>query len=392
MAEVEQGVAGIINGLEQKLEDSEKRARDTEKESEERSRDMEKQLIHLRDERDEAMARADKAERALESGKDLGGALREANDRVGQVMADLRNANTQMKDLEDEVMRSDARIDELEKELKEDKDAIESLEDELNVKSDDLAAERSRIRALEARVQETEEELGSAKAYADELEEGATAAVEQIDNLELEISSLREQSRGMAAAIDEANEKMSKLQEEADQAQELTRQMEEALGDAESKMLSDEEAIAELRSKVASLDRELERQRHAATVSRDTTRDPEGPTDEELEVLERELDNAHQEIGRLTSLLSQSPARKAIEKAKDMKIEMLEKEKEDLMERNKALRVTATDINSSSKFMNNSGISPIHRHVLAMSIKAPRTPGAPLRDVTMFSLSVLCTD
>ena len=100
--------------------------------------------------------------------------------------------------------------------------------------------------------------------------------------------------------------------------------------------------------------------------------------------MENELDDANREIARLRALLSQSPARKAMEKAKDTKIEMLEKEKEELLERNRALRMTFNDMNTPNKLVNASGISPIHRQVLSMSIRAPKTPGGPLRDVSCF--------
>jgi hypothetical protein len=88
-------------------------------------------------------------------------------------------------------------------------------------------------------------------------------------------------------------------------------------------------------------------------------------------------------------LLNQSPARKAINKAKDSKIEMLEKEKEDLMERVKVLRNTMNEMGSpAGRFVNGSGISPIHRQVLSMSMRAPRTPGTPLRDVSGLPLII----
>jgi myosin protein heavy chain len=103
----------------------------------------------------------------------------------------------------------------------------------------------------------------------------------------------------------------------------------------------------------------------------------------EVEALESELDDANKEIARLNLLLSQSPARKAIEKAKDTKIEMLEKEKEDLSERVRMLRNMMNEMGSSNRLINGgTGISPIHRQVLSMSMRAPRTPGAPLQDVS----------
>ncbi|EGN96997.1 hypothetical protein SERLA73DRAFT_185262, partial [Serpula lacrymans var. lacrymans S7.3] len=46
------------------------------------------------------------------------------------------------------------------------------------------------------------------------------------------------------------------------------------------------------------------------------------------------------------------------------------------------LRVTVTDMSTPSKVFNITGISPIHRQVLSMSMKAPKTPGGPLRDLS----------
>jgi hypothetical protein len=60
---------------------------------------------------------------------------------------------------------------------------------------------------------------------------------------------------------------------------------------------------------------------------------------QELEVLERELDTAHREIARLNHLLSDSPTRTALQQAKDARIAMLEREKEELEERVRTLRV-----------------------------------------------------
>jgi arginine deiminase len=110
-----------------------------------------------------------------------------------------------------------------------------------------------------------------------------------------------------------------------------------------------------------------------------------------MEALEQELDDANREIGRLNTLLSQSSAREAVDKAKDARIEMLEQEREELLERNKALRMTYNEMTTPHKYANNTTISPIHRHVLSMSIRAPRTPGAPLRDVSTISTLVVNT-
>jgi hypothetical protein len=156
MAEVEQGVSGIIGGLEQKLQAAEKQTKKAEEEASQRVKEMAKELVEIRGDRDVAMERASKAERVLESGKDMGGALREANERVAQVMSDLRNANAQIKELEDEIMRSDGRIDDLEKDQREYKDIIAVLEEELNSRSDALAADRAKMKQLEDTIRKLE--------------------------------------------------------------------------------------------------------------------------------------------------------------------------------------------------------------------------------------------
>ena len=60
-----------------------------------------------------------------------------------------------------------------------------------------------------------------------------------------------------------------------------------------------------------------------------------------------------------------------------MKIKMLKKEKEDLLVRVMVLRNTVNDMGSPSKFVNVTGILPIHRQVLSMSMGAPVLLGLP---------------
>lgn len=389
MGEVEKGVSGIIAGLEGKVAAAESRAKNTEEEAAHQVKDLEKALLKVQGERDVAMDRADKAERVLESGKELGGALKEANDRVSQVMGDLRNANAQVKDLEDEVIRQDTRIDELEKEAKENKDVISGLEEELETQFDALAAERNKTKNLQDTIQRFDEELRTTKDYVDELEDGAGEAVERIEKLEEELASVEEKINAMTAAERQTAQDTKSLQTEALKAQETARQMEEALEESEQKMMHDEEALADLRAKVASLERE--RQREANNSSRDMSRAvaEAGPTEAEYQALEEELDEANKELARLNTLLNQSPARKAMERVKDTKIEMLEREKEELLERNRALRMTFNEMSTPSKVVNAPGISPIHRQVLNMSIRLPRTPGGPLKDVCFFSILLI---
>ncbi|KAJ7696511.1 hypothetical protein B0H17DRAFT_1158623 [Mycena rosella] len=289
--------------------------------------------------------RADGAEdAALQRAKEIEKRMAEAQEErdAERVLEKLREANERVgKELEDEVMQSDAR-------LKEERAFSETLEQELDAKMTEMAAQ----------------ELRATKTYVTELEQAAEVAAQAIE--------------------DQAMEQVESLEGARERAEELARQMEEALEAAEKKMLEDEHEVAQLKGKVASLERDRERQRDQSEASQDPSgsRLVPGPTEADMEALEEELDGANREIARLNTLLSQSPARKAIEMAKDAKIDMLEKEREDLLERNKALRTTVTEMGTPTKAFNMSGISPIHRQVLSLSMRAPKTPGGPLRDMS----------
>jgi myosin protein heavy chain len=210
--------------------------------------------------------------------------------------------------------------------------------------------------------------LHDARAYITELEADAGLALDHIEALQQEI-----QDDHAVAAIKQESERNG----------ELVTQLEDALDAAEQKMRTDEEALTELRGRIATLERERERDR--AEKSRTDERNAElEEAEDQIEALERELDIAHREISHLNNELAQSPARKALDRARDAKIELLEKEKEDLQELLNSLKHEGAGWNTPGRFSNASGISPIHRQVLNMTLKTPKTPGAPLRDVSHF--------
>ncbi|KAF6761741.1 hypothetical protein DFP72DRAFT_629781 [Ephemerocybe angulata] len=385
MAEAEEGVANIITELGKKTDAAQLKAQKAEEGAAQLQKELERELDEVREELDLANERASKAEQLLGNGKDLGSALNEANDRIGQVMGDLRNANTQIKDLEEEVIRADNRIDELEKDLQEDKDVIARLEEDLDARTDALDKERDRVSELEVKMTNLEEEMESAKEYINELEDGATVAVEQLERLEKEVEEGRATIEAMHLAEEQTARTIQDLERDVQRGRDLVSQTQEALDEANKKLEDDDEHISELQSKVAALERErdkLYKMVDAAEQNEPSFKPAQfGPTEEEMENLEHELDDANKEIGRLNAMLNQSPARKAMDKVKDARIEMLEQERDELLERNKALRMTY-EATTPRKLSNNSMISPIHRHVLSMSIRAPRTPGAPLRDLS----------
>lgn len=384
MMEAQEGVSELVTSLEKKLVTAEEESRRIEREAGRQVRELEKALVGVEEERDVAIERAMRAEQLLESGKELGGALAEANERVAQIMGDLKNANMQITGLEDEVMGSDARIDDLEKEVREQKEVITSLEADLDASEHGHSMDRAKITKLEETLQQLDEQLNEARSYAELMEQGG----EQVHKLEKELESAQETINRLTISERQNLRDVEAFEKGVRAGRERERQLELAVEAAEEKMMKDEEDIQDLRNQVASLERE--QQKDWSTTSRDISTGVVY-TATEYEALEQELDQANKEKVKLRTLLEQSPARKAIEKAKNLKIELLEREKEDLLERNKMLRTTINGISTPNKVVDTGGISPIHRHVLSMSIRMPKTPG-PLRDVCSFVLTipVLC--
>ncbi|KAG6902546.1 hypothetical protein C0995_014935 [Termitomyces sp. Mi166 len=386
MAEVEEGVGEIIKDLEGKIEVAEKKARDLEEEGSRNSREIKKKLAEVEEERDTARERVEQVECLLESGKELGGELREANERVEQLTTELRRAQGEIQELEEEIMRSNQKIDEQDKDLRKIHDIVKDLKGELDVKNEELTAERARTEQMDNEVQEREKQLEDLNVHLAEMEEGSVIAIERIEALEEELQGANDEICTLTVANEEVSDKVEKLESDALKAQELAQQMERALEEAERKMLADDDALNDLKSRIAVVERERDRAREASS-SQDTSHSENvfsdaGEANAEIEALEAELDSANREIARLNTLLNQSPARKAMEKARDTKLDLLEREKEELLERNRALRMALNEYNTPSKIINTSGISPIHRQVLSMSLRTPRTPGAPLRDLS----------
>ncbi|KAH9074702.1 hypothetical protein EDB83DRAFT_2352798 [Lactarius deliciosus] len=262
------------------------------------------------------------AEKMLGDHSELGGKLHDANEKIAKSTAELRDLRSHVEQLEDEtdLEVKDARLEDLERKLS----------------------------GQEANLQECEHELQDARAYITELEADAGVALDHIEALQREIQEAHEKATRDGSAA-------TTLKREAERDSEL------------------------LRSKVAVLERERERVEKSRTDERNADLEE---AEEQIEALERELDDAHREIGRLNNELAHSPARKALDRVRDQKIELLEKEKEDLQEHLDDLKREVVGWNTPSKFGNASGISPVHRQVLNMTLKTPKTPGAPLRDMT----------
>jgi chromosome segregation ATPase len=391
MKELEGGAQQILKELERRAEDAERRVREMEGEKEGMRRDMERMVEALDGEREAANERAERAERALEGGKDLGAEVTDANERAATALGELRGASIKIKDLESEVRRGEVRIEGLEREVKAASQTIRTLEDDLQKKWDEVAKARNELDTAQAAHTSSQHQLDKANACIAELEDDAGAALGRIQTLEDQLLRANEQLGTSEQDVEEAEDRIRELETEVDRANTLAKQMEAALEVAETKLSSDSDKIGDLKAKIASLERQAERSVSMSHSKLNLDRNAE------IEALEAELDDAHRELARLSTQLQQSPARKAIEGAKDAKIAMLEQEREELLDRVRTLRTTNANASISlqhiqsmtgtqnyqtpGKKLSMSGISPAHRHVLNMTLKTPKTPGGPLRDV-----------
>ncbi|KAH9040398.1 hypothetical protein EDB85DRAFT_1925960 [Lactarius pseudohatsudake] len=339
MVDVERGVETIIHDLEAKAESAEAAARDA-TEKERLLKELERAVKRAEEEAESAQTRAENAEKMLGDHSELGSKLHDANETIAKSTAELRDLRSHVGQLEDEVAEADHR-------LQDEQSRARKLQDDLEVKDARLGDLERKLSGQEANLQECEHELQDAKAYITELEADAGVALDHIEALQREIQEAHEKATRDDSAA-------ATLKREAGRDAELVKQLEDALDAAEQKMRADGEVLGELRSKVAVLERERERAEKSRTDERNADLEE---AEEQIEALERELDDAHREIGRLNNELAHSPARKALDR----------KEKEDLQEHLDDLK--------REVFGNAGGISPVHR-------QTPKTPGAPLRDMT----------
>ncbi|VDB90659.1 unnamed protein product [Peniophora sp. CBMAI 1063] len=384
MGEVERGVQGIIQDLEARVEAAEARAA----QQAERIKELERELAEERDARAFEHARAERAESNLANNEDLGGELRAANERLATAHAEARAAHSQIATLESELERLTDALEDAQSRAQDERDNTRKLQEELDAREANLSSMEHHVGSRETALQQLEAELAEAREYIAELEAEGNAVVERVEVLEAELGEVGawEGERGVL------EEEVGRVRDEAERKEEMVREMEEALHEAERKAREDEAALHELQRKVSHLERERSRLEHSrsfhnanAQTTSTFNSDEEREREQEYAALEAELESAYRHIGQLESQLSQSPAREALEKAREARIEMLERERDELVER---VRVYARGMGQTpSKIggmggLGNTSISPMHRAVLNMTMHAPRTPGAPLRDMS----------
>ena len=370
MTEVEKGVENIVRDLEQKLDKAETDAKE-----------VARSIEAVEAERDVALKKAENAERALAAEDDMGKEMNAVNEELGRLSSELKKANLRARNLEDDLGERNTKVAQLEAELKDEKDIVEGLDQELATRLDEIENLCKQVDEQSKKLKASAEELRDTKGYVAELEAEAEVAAERVQTVETELETIQARLRETINEGIQAQERAEELEEEVGRLNDLGHQMQEALEVADRKEESHSEEVAELKGTISILERELEREKEKSkSLSRPG--EPSTVPDADIEALEDELDDAHKEIARLNALMQQSPARKAMDAAKDNRIEMLEREREDLLKRVQVLRDTANDTPGKARIDVTvaSAASPFHRP--AVSMLSPKTPGGPLRDVS----------
>lgn len=357
MAELEADVQKVIEKLEGKLKDREAEAARLRERLADRSRDG-----HQHEAYEEELALERERCAKLEE---------EVRQLTGEVAALGGEGRTLKAELRD--MRAALRNEQL--------GTAEAVERATSLEGEAAEWER-KVQGMEKEL----EELDALVRERDEVSHERDAALRERDD------ALRERDSAVRMHEDILEEK-DELSHQRDEALRQVSQMETALEDAENRILDDAEQLKSLQGRVTSLERErseLLADRSARNRSDAEDRIPLHEHEALVSELETQLDDAHREIARLTA---QSPAGAALTKAKDMRIEQLEKEKEMLMERIQVMRTAGFNASSitggegtpgkGSSSVNMAQGTPLNRLAM-MNLRTPKTPGAALKDVSLY--------
>ena len=280
-------------------------------------------------------------------------------------------------------------------------------EENVNMKTRLATVDATKV-SLQKHAGQLEEQLQKAQAQIEELNSALASSEANAEGFAEELAGAQVELDGALEDVDVLKQRVTELEERAEAAEEAAVGLTRALEDAEAQIVQHEEEVSALQVRT----RELERRNASFSQSRDQSQSqsrgggglttiteerstfvdrPESISQasqaqahiQELEVLERELDTAHREIARLNHLLSNSPTRTALQQAKDMRIAMLEREKVELEERVRTLKVMLGGSAAAGTPALPGGISPAVNRTLAV-LKTPKTPGGPLREVSVY--------
>ncbi|KAL5513309.1 hypothetical protein ACEPAH_3707 [Sanghuangporus vaninii] len=366
MSEVEDGVGQIITNLEERVQRAEAKAALLD--------DVERQLQTVHSD--------------LESTKSTNQALRQRAEQAEQMLThnDGDGGSTNDSPASDHVLQAQGKDDVLvslhasladkDKEVLSLRSIIRDLESSLRIARETIETSHQDVKEMRSTEKELKEELRLAQSMADRLRSELTLSSTQLRDLEKELNKAHERHAEKQEALDIANERITLSSEELEKARSNVQQLENALEESDKKILANNDELVELRSKLAMMEREHEKARkHNYSHS--------NITDDSVDVasLKTELSEATKEIGRLTTLLDQNPARKALDKARESRINLLEKENQELLEQLRAAR-DPSHYATPHRNPSMSSLSPMHRQLINLTLRTPKTPGEPLRNAS----------
>ena len=339
------------------------------------------------------------------------GRMREVEEGVGALVKELEDRATDAERRAMAASQSAKRAESAETVDQEQANRVEEESARLRNENAHLKTRLATVDATKASLQkhagQLEEQLQKAHAQIQELDSALASSEANAEGFASELAGTQVELDGTLEDVDALRQRATELEERAEAAEESVDRLTHALEDAEERIVQSEEEVGGLKART----RELERrnalsfnQSQSQSQSRGggglTTINEEKSTFidqseavsrasqvqvhiQELEILEHELDTAHREIARLNHLLSDSPTRTALQQAKDVRIAVLEKEKAELEERVRTLRVMlgAAGAGAAGTSAFPGGISPAVNRTLAI-LKTPKTPGGPLREVS----------
>lgn len=285
-------------------------------------------------------------------------------------------------------------------------DALQAEKDRLVTETSDLhehvrdleealREERERSHSLEVAAKNDASALAQKEIQSTELQNRALEAEEALDELADELETTVANLEQANRRVSELEDQIEDVQRKAEKAESQVMQLEAALEATEQKAPEDEDEIDRLRRTVSALEQEKDDLLAAQAANDNSPHSSRRHNETMMSTIQEErvaelqdrLDDAHREIARLEHRLKDSPTRKAISQAKDERIDLLESEKKTLEERVSALQEALDSMVPSG------GATPgktfrrspaLHRNVL--SVKTPKTPGGPLKDVNILCL------
>lgn len=374
MTEVEDGVGQIIADLEDRVQEAEAKATSLD--------DTERQLQIVRSELESANSTLrslrQRVEQAERTASHMGAAesVSSTNGSRASAGADIEAQRRHLQEKDDVVASLQASLSDKDKEISSLRNIIRDLESSLRIARESIEASHQDGKDLRSNQKEMKEELRLAQVMVDSLKSELTLASNERRDLEEHLNKARERLAEKQDELDVANERITLSSDELEKLRTNVGHLENALEQSDKKIRASNDEIVDLRSKLS-----MVVPRHETTKNHGHTQSNFADDSVDVTGLKAELSAAMKEIGRLTSLLDQNPARKALDKARESRISLLEKENQELLEQLRAVRdpsYSATPNRNPS--MN--GLSPIHRRLINLALRTPKTPGEPLKNVT----------